>query len=271
MVTTNVAQYCEMQALLKEPFDIRLLEFRPGQGGFALAYVDVREYEKRLQDVAAGLYHIDGLQIIGTGDNTIIGINVSILGIPMAGVSDPNKPTRAYAQALKRACVGHGLGAYLYDMPRLPNVPIDDKKQVSCSHLSIAAYCYEHLGLIVPDDVREELSKLPPHMLYDPNKRSSYQPAAQQPPRTAPRANAAAPRQGGSSPKLSSEAENPHNGKISFKQVNALYAAGITDDEIELMDTTSARAAVTAKFNGAAGDEIREQFLPAATGGRRNW
>jgi hypothetical protein len=41
----NVEIYRSIQEQLKEPFDIRLLEFRPGQFGAALAYVDVREYD----------------------------------------------------------------------------------------------------------------------------------------------------------------------------------------------------------------------------------
>ena len=273
MIDQHVELYREIQEKLKEPFDIRLLEFRPGQFGTALAYVDVSEYEKRLQEVASGLFSITDLQIIGTGEQTVIGITVTVAGIPMAGVSDPGKPTRAYAQALKRACVGHGLGAYLYDMPKLPNVPLDDKKQVACSHLSIAAYCYEYLGLEIPEDVHDELNRTPANLLYDPNKRVyQQQPAA--PARQAPTANRPAPQRPQGSSKLYSEAENPHSGKLTFKQVNALYSAGLSDDEISQMDKATAKQAVDAKFNGADGDEIRAQFLsavPVAAGGRRAW
>ena len=88
--------------------------------GLALAYVDLRHYIDRLNDVAGPDWG-DDYQVQEGGKVvvcclTIAGVTRSDVG--EAAPNDENTATSALAQAFKRACVKYGLGAYLYRLPR---------------------------------------------------------------------------------------------------------------------------------------------------------
>lgn len=108
------------------PFPPDVVELKPGAVSeekkrvLALAYVDARHYQARLDAVVGP----DGwmVQYKPWGDRAVI-CALSILGITREDVgeadkTDPNQATSAAMQAFKRACAAFGVGRYLYtDLP----------------------------------------------------------------------------------------------------------------------------------------------------------
>ncbi len=105
---------------LKDPFDPKLVKFRPG-GGQQLAYVDARDVMKRLDDVLGTenwsdkYIAVDGgficelsLRIAGEWITKSNGANTTKVEAVKGGISG----------ALKRAAVNFGIGRYLYYMPK---------------------------------------------------------------------------------------------------------------------------------------------------------
>lgn len=105
---------------LKDPFDPKLVKFRPG-GGQQLAYVDARDVMKRLDDVVGTenwqdkYIAVDGgfvcelsLRIDGEWITKSNGANNTKVEAVKGGISG----------ALKRAAVNFGVGRYLYYMPK---------------------------------------------------------------------------------------------------------------------------------------------------------
>jgi hypothetical protein len=88
----------------------------------ALAYVDARHYQARLDAVVGP----NGWQVAYRpwGERAVI-CALTILGITREDVGeaekgDPNQATSAAMQAFKRACAAFGLGRYLYtDLPQI--------------------------------------------------------------------------------------------------------------------------------------------------------
>jgi hypothetical protein len=121
-------------AALAQPFPETAIKWRAGATtkdktkAQALPYVDPRDYERRLDEVCPGQWHV---AFLPWGDNKVI-CNLSIAGITRASTgessSDDFAPgTSAEAQAFKRACSKFGLGRYLYDLPS-PWMDYDGKK-----------------------------------------------------------------------------------------------------------------------------------------------
>jgi hypothetical protein len=233
--------YQEIREKLLQPFDVRSIEFRPGdRGNMAFAYVDVREYEKRLHSAAPGNWHASIKGVYPTSDGTIISVELTIGDIAMPGVSDPDKPTRAYAQAFKRACSAHGLGSYLYEIPHL-YITLNEYKQIVNSNLAIAVYAYDCLGLEVPAGVRDEVAKLPDNLKYNPRQ-------------TAP-----------------SNSGKTYD-KPSAKQEAILLKAGLTHDEIMRLhhDGNVSEALGMIIKNHASAEDVREA-LTIGRGNNRGW
>jgi hypothetical protein len=116
----------EMMEALAQPFAANAIQWKPGATnkdktrGLALAYVDLRHYIDRLNEVAgpdwSDDYEVqDGGKVV-VCRLTIAGVTRSDVGEAPQG--DENTATTALAQAFKRACVKFGLGAYLYRLPR---------------------------------------------------------------------------------------------------------------------------------------------------------
>lgn len=115
-------------AALCAPFAPEVVELKPGaiseekKRALALAYVDARHYQARLDAVVGP----DGWQVAYRpwGERAVI-CALSILGVVREDVGeaekgDPNQATSAAMQAFKRACAAFGLGRYLYtDLPQL--------------------------------------------------------------------------------------------------------------------------------------------------------
>lgn len=118
----------DVYALLCMPFDPAVVELKPGavseqkQTALALAYVDARHYQARLDAVAGP----DGWSVSYSawGERAVI-CRLTVLGITREDVGeaekgDPNQATSAAMQAFKRACAALGLGRYLYtDLPQM--------------------------------------------------------------------------------------------------------------------------------------------------------
>jgi hypothetical protein len=115
-------------AALAAPFPPELVELKPGavaeerKRALALAYVDARHYQARLDAVVGPL----GWQVAYRpwGDRAVI-CALSVRAITREDVGeaekgDPNQATSAAMQAFKRACAAFGLGRYLYtDLPQM--------------------------------------------------------------------------------------------------------------------------------------------------------
>ena len=116
----------EMMEALAQPFPADAIQWKPGATngdktrGLALAYVDLRHYIDRLNEVAGPDWSDDyEVQVQGT----VVLCRLTICGVTRSDVgeappNDENTATIALAQAFKRACVKFGLGAYLYRLPR---------------------------------------------------------------------------------------------------------------------------------------------------------
>jgi hypothetical protein len=110
------------------PFPPEIIELKPGaiaedkRRALALAYVDARHYQARLDAVVGP----DGWQVAYRpwGERAVI-CALTVLGVTREDVGeaekgDPNQATSAAMQAFKRACAAFGLGRYLYtDLPQL--------------------------------------------------------------------------------------------------------------------------------------------------------
>ena len=110
---------------LSKPFDPKVVQFRAGATNRekteaqALAFVDLREYQQRLDEVAAGAWEVR-VEPLGKG---ALKVSLTIMGhtredVGEASLDDANTYTSAYAQAFKRACAAFGLGRYLYRLPK---------------------------------------------------------------------------------------------------------------------------------------------------------
>jgi hypothetical protein len=115
-------------AALCAPFPPELVELKPGvvaedkKRALALAYVDARHYQARLDAVVGpDQWHVTYRP---WGERAVI-CALTVLGVTREDVGeadkgDPNQATSAAMQAFKRACAAFGLGRYLYtDLPQL--------------------------------------------------------------------------------------------------------------------------------------------------------
>jgi hypothetical protein len=113
---------------LAKPFSPDVIEWKPGATNqdktkaLALAYVEVRHYIERLNEVIGPDWH-DDYEFIGQTGGLVI-CRLTVCGITRSdigekGESDVNTATSAVAQSFKRACVKFGLGTHLYRMPRI--------------------------------------------------------------------------------------------------------------------------------------------------------
>ncbi|HEU5090624.1 MAG TPA: Rad52/Rad22 family DNA repair protein [Roseiflexaceae bacterium] len=118
----------EVWEALSAPFPPELVELKPGavaeerQRALALAYVDARHYQARLDAVVGPFgWHV---AYRPWGERAVI-CALTVCGITREDVGeaekgDPNQATSAAMQAFKRACAAFGLGRYLYtDLPQM--------------------------------------------------------------------------------------------------------------------------------------------------------
>ena len=125
-------------AKLGQPFDPEVVEFKAGattqdkSRALALAYVDTRVYQVRLDAVAPDWRNeytreYAGDRVIVTCALTVAGVTRQAIGESLQAsarhdgstVIEENAATSAEAQAFKRACSAFGLGRYLYSVPQV--------------------------------------------------------------------------------------------------------------------------------------------------------
>jgi hypothetical protein len=118
----------EFLSQLSVPFPSGLIEWKPQattpdkKRALAAAYVDLREYEDRLDQVYPEWS--SSVQFMVSGDKVAAVVSLTLDGVTRvnvgeANLSDENAYTSAYAQGFKRACSSFGLGRYLYRLPQV--------------------------------------------------------------------------------------------------------------------------------------------------------
>jgi len=127
-------EWRELLKALSKPFPSSALQFRAGAStkdkkkAQALVYVDLREYEKRLDELCPGAWHCS---FKPWGENRII-CSLTIHGVSRSSTGEENEGfapgTAAEAQAFKRSCSKFGLGRYLYEL-KVPWVKYDPIKK----------------------------------------------------------------------------------------------------------------------------------------------
>lgn len=120
----------EWKEILKElskPFPVEKVQWRAGattrdkKRAQALAYVEARDYEDRLNEILGGEWSVT---FKPWGDTRLI-CELTVQGATRSSTGEFEgdkknaiaEGTVAEAQAFKRACVKFGLGRYLYDIP----------------------------------------------------------------------------------------------------------------------------------------------------------
>jgi hypothetical protein len=116
----------QIHAKLCKPFPLWAVDVKPGATNkektraLALAYVDARQYQTRLDRLAGP----EGwaVEYRSVGERAIL-CRLTILGITREDVgecaaADENAWTSATMQAFKRACAAFGMGRYLYSLPQ---------------------------------------------------------------------------------------------------------------------------------------------------------
>lgn len=118
-----------IEALLAEPFDPREVKFKPavvsGQRALALAYVDARVIQDRLDDVLGVAGWQDEYECLPDGSVVCrlrcrIGgewVTKTDVGGPSEQPDEGDRRKAAFSDALKRAAVKFGVGRYLYRLP----------------------------------------------------------------------------------------------------------------------------------------------------------
>lgn len=149
----------QVAAALARPFELHQVELKPGattsakDRGLALAYVDLRAYQERLDDVVGP----EGWSVEYRALEGIKGVvcRLTILGHTREDVGEPsggeNPATEALAQSFKRACSAFGLGRYLYSLPRVW-APYDDKAKRFVDEAGVVRSIYEQAGIAVERD-----------------------------------------------------------------------------------------------------------------------
>lgn len=131
--TQNPKTFEAILAELAKPFDPAVVEFKPGavakssNRALALAYVDARAYEARLDEVDptwsnAYLREYPEGRVVVTCTLTVGGVTRQAIGeclVATANGAEENAATSAEAQAFKRACAKFSLGRYLYSVPQV--------------------------------------------------------------------------------------------------------------------------------------------------------
>jgi hypothetical protein len=116
--------------VLSAPFDPSEVKFKPaaisGNRALALAYVDVRAIQDRLDHVCGVAGWQDTYRVLADGavacrlrlkigDQWITKVDV---GSPSGQLDNGDRTKAAFSDALKRAAVKFGIGRYLYRLPR---------------------------------------------------------------------------------------------------------------------------------------------------------
>ena len=122
----------EIAAALAAPFAPHEIKFRAGSvtqdktRAMALAYIDARNVEDRLDEVVGTFAWSDQYEPMGVGNETVILCTLTVLGVSKQGFGqlgqahgDMSAAKGAESDALKRAAVKFGIARYLYSLPKV--------------------------------------------------------------------------------------------------------------------------------------------------------
>lgn len=119
----------EISRRLAEPFDVREVKFKPqavkNNRALAIAYVDVRLIEDRLDEVVGVENWQDDYEILPDGSVSCrLRVNLAGQWVTKMDVGSPSEQPdggdrmkAAFSDALKRVAVKFGIGRYLYRLP----------------------------------------------------------------------------------------------------------------------------------------------------------
>ena len=137
--------FAQILRALAEPFPASAIQWKPtavaarsdgSKAAMALAYVDARLYQERLDQVCPDW--TSKVEVLSP-DGSLVKVSLTIAGVTReelgeadeeddgGGRGKTNTATTAMAQAFKRACTAFGLGRYLYFLPA-QWVPYDGHK-----------------------------------------------------------------------------------------------------------------------------------------------
>ncbi len=152
---TQDSTLADIYEQLSRPFAAELIELKPGATtkdktkALALAYVDARAYQDRLDSVVGPDNWSVEYRPLPGGAGLIC--RLTLLGVTREDVgeaeqSDPNHATSSAMQAFKRACAAFGLGRYLY---RLPQVwaEYDEQRRSFKDAPATVRQLYRHAGI----------------------------------------------------------------------------------------------------------------------------
>jgi hypothetical protein len=133
----------EPTAALSAPFELKEVKFKPqsvkGNRALALAYIDCRVIQDRLDDVLGVENWMDEYEILAEG-SVMCRLKLKLNGewVTKTDVGSPSEQPdqgdrlkAAFSDALKRAAVKFGIGRYLYRLPAVWTDYDPQKKQFS--------------------------------------------------------------------------------------------------------------------------------------------
>ncbi len=173
------SNFSQILKALSVPFHSWHIEWKPQvisadrKRALAAAYVDLREYQERLDSVCPSWS--SAVTFLLAEDKVAAVVSITIAGstrvnVGEAPISDENAFTAAYAQGFKRACSDFGLGRYLYRLPQVwceydeqrraivaaPEIPSwakhPDERERGSTHAPAPAAAEEAPAPAVPDD-----------------------------------------------------------------------------------------------------------------------
>jgi hypothetical protein len=127
--STNAAEVAALARRLADPFDPREIKFKPqmvkGNKALAIAYLDVRLVEDRLDEVVGAEGWQDDYEILPDGSVTCklrvkLGgewVTKMDVGSPSEQPDGGDRMKAAFSDALKRTAIKFGIGRYLYRLP----------------------------------------------------------------------------------------------------------------------------------------------------------
>lgn len=120
----------QLSKQLSEPFSLATVKFRAGATNkeqnndvvtkaLALAYLEARDIQDRLDEVVGLLNWVDSYKVIREGQWGVeVECTLTIHGVSKTDVGIGGDAKAAYSDALKRAAVKFGIGRYLYKLPK---------------------------------------------------------------------------------------------------------------------------------------------------------
>lgn len=141
-VATGVSAWkAKIAQALFAPFPVEMVGWkaqtttRDGSRALAVAYVDARAVQDRLDSVVGPENWSDDYRVLGTqsgsfGAEIVVECRLTVLGVTKSDVGVGEDHKSAYSDAFKRAAVKFGIGRFLYSLPKRWVAYDSQKKQL---------------------------------------------------------------------------------------------------------------------------------------------